>query len=344
MSNMSLQSSVVKAGVELVNTGLIARTWGNVSCRIDEKSFWITPSGRDYLTLKPSEIVKVSIKDLSYVGTLKPSSEKGIHAAVYDRFPNVNFVIHTHQENASMVSALGLDRIILTEGHPLFSDQIICAAYGLPGTQRLRHHVEKALEDTKGNAVILKHHGAVCFGHDYESTFKSAYSLEQVCFDFIQNRKAAMMLDTHSENQLQRERFIYTRLIENITKIKGGCIILNQEDEIVRYACQEKALRPFLDDFAQIVGIKVNVTKAEKDAVLKAFKYSSAVFIEGFGALCWGKDESEAKAVNMILNKNCKTYFAAVLFEHVKPINLMESILMRFVYLKKYSKLSGENL
>ncbi|MBF4691621.1 class II aldolase/adducin family protein [Fusibacter ferrireducens] len=357
MSNMSLQSSVVRAGIELVKAGLIARTWGNVSCRIDEESFWITPSGRDYLTLKPSEIVKVSIKDLSYTGSIKPSSEKGIHAAVYERFSDVNFVIHTHQASASVVSALGLDRITLSEDHPLFSNQIICAAYALPGTQRLKRHVVEALEKTEGSAIILKHHGAVCFGRDYESAFNSAYSLEQVCSDFIQERKSAMTGDAHHEEQhqnqhqkqplkqqqkaSQQKQADSMHLIEMVKETKGGCVLLNQEEDIVRYACQKNALKPFLDDFAQIIGIEVKVVKAEETAVLKALKNASAVFIENLGALCWGKDESEAKAVQMVLNKNCKAYFGAVLFEHIKPINLVESLLMRWVYLKKYSKLSG---
>jgi hypothetical protein len=92
---------VVKAGLELVRSGLIARTWGNVSCRIDGETFAITPSGREYHSLTADDIVTVKIKDLSYEGSIKPSSEKGIHAAVYQLYPDMNFVIHTHQENAS---------------------------------------------------------------------------------------------------------------------------------------------------------------------------------------------------------------------------------------------------
>ncbi|MDF2673982.1 MAG: class aldolase/adducin family protein, partial [Clostridiales bacterium] len=96
---------VVKAGIRLVESGLIARTWGNVSCRIDEYSFVITPSGRDYLSLTADEIVTVKISDCSYSGNIKPSSEKGVHAKVYKLYSEANFVIHTHQENASVISA-----------------------------------------------------------------------------------------------------------------------------------------------------------------------------------------------------------------------------------------------
>ena len=67
---------VVMAGKKLVESGLIARTWGNVSCRVSDTQFVITPSGRAYETLTPEEIVLVNISDLSYEGDIKPSSEK----------------------------------------------------------------------------------------------------------------------------------------------------------------------------------------------------------------------------------------------------------------------------
>ena len=57
---------VVAAGKKLVESGLIARTWGNVSARISDTQFVITPSGRAYETLTPEEVVVVNIEDCSY--------------------------------------------------------------------------------------------------------------------------------------------------------------------------------------------------------------------------------------------------------------------------------------
>ena len=85
---------VVEAGKKLLETGLIARTWGNVSARISDTQFVITPSGRAYDTLTPDEVVVVNIDDCSHEGDIKPSSEKGIHADAYKHHPLVNFVIH----------------------------------------------------------------------------------------------------------------------------------------------------------------------------------------------------------------------------------------------------------
>ena len=161
---------VIDAGLNLVKCGLIARTWGNVSCRIDENSFVITPSGIAYENLTPEKIVLVNIADCSYEGDVKPSSEKKVHASVYAMRPDANFVIHTHQTYASAVGAVGCDINYMTdEGAEIIGPGVTVAAYGLPGTKRLNNGVRAALERCPSKAIILSHHGAVCFGADYDA-------------------------------------------------------------------------------------------------------------------------------------------------------------------------------
>ena len=97
MDILEAKKIVVEAGKKLVETGLIARTWGNVSCRISDTQFVITPSGRDYISLTPDDIVTVNLYDLAYEGDIKPSSEKGLHAQCYILRPEVNFTIWNWQ-------------------------------------------------------------------------------------------------------------------------------------------------------------------------------------------------------------------------------------------------------
>ena len=186
MDILEAKNIVIKAGHELLKAGLIVRTWGNISCRISETQFVITPSGKAYDTLTPDDIVLVNIADLSYEGDVKPSSEKGIHASCYELRPDVNFVIHTHQKNASVVSTLGLDiNSIDAEDAEILGTDVPCATYGLPGQPKLREGVVNALKRSTSKAVIMKHHGAVCLGTDYENAFAVANTLENVCEKFI---------------------------------------------------------------------------------------------------------------------------------------------------------------
>ena len=180
---------VVKAGLRLLDSGLIARTWGNVSCRVDKDYFVITPSGRTYDSLTEDDIVLVKIEDCSYDSNIKPSSEKGVHAEAYKLRPDCNFVIHTHQQNASAVSFLNFDLNNITgPDKDIIGDNVPIASYGLSGTKTLKKNVAKAIERTDSKAVIMRHHGAVCMGGDYDEAFAVAEALERVCGNFLTHR------------------------------------------------------------------------------------------------------------------------------------------------------------
>ena len=174
---------VVKAGKELVSSGLIARTWGNVSARISDTQFVITPSGKPYETLTPDDIVVVNIADLEYEGDIKPSSEKGVHADAYALRSEVNFVIHTHQINASVLSPTGRGiKQVPKSAQKVLGETIPCGAYGMPSTDKLRKGVANAVRNNPfSKAVIMKHHGALCMGADYDEAFAVTAALEDVC-------------------------------------------------------------------------------------------------------------------------------------------------------------------
>ena len=338
MNRNEAKTLVVKAGVELVKTGLIARTWGNVSCRIDKETFAVTPSGRDYLSLTSSEIVEVKINDLSYSGQVKPSSEKGIHAAVYRRFPEMNFAIHTHQENASAISAAGLSAMPVSDASYGFEKEILCSEYALPGTKSLRRNVTETLKKTNSNAIILKNHGVLCFGTDYESTMQTAHSLEQACIEFL-SEKGGIIPDYPEKDKECNAALLHARR-QQILDAKGGFVLINTDPAVVHCCSLSKPLKPYLDDFAQIVGLSLTVTENRIQLISNGLNHASAVLVRNTGALCWGIDEMDAQAVSMILTKNCKAFLAASLFGRSRPINAFESALMRLVFLKKYSKLA----
>ncbi|MEG1551829.1 MAG: class II aldolase/adducin family protein, partial [Oscillospiraceae bacterium] len=189
MDILEAKELVIKAGKEVVASGLIARTWGNISCRISDTQFVITPSGRAYEDLTADEIVLVNIADLEYDGDVKPSSEKGIHAESYKLRPEINFVIHTHQMQASVVSALGSDiTAVAPKSATIVGNKIPLAGYGLPGTGKLRAGVVAAIMRSDAKAIIMAHHGALCMGTSYEDAFNVASELEKVCDDYIYNK------------------------------------------------------------------------------------------------------------------------------------------------------------
>ena len=104
-----LRQMLVDYGNRLVACGLVQGTWGNISVRLDDRYMLATPSGLDYSRLTPEDMVKVDIETLKYEGDLKPTSEKGLHAAVYQRRPEIGAVIHTHAKYCCVFAAANQD-------------------------------------------------------------------------------------------------------------------------------------------------------------------------------------------------------------------------------------------
>ena len=57
---LAAKKHIIEVARELHEVGLLVRTWGNISQRVDEKSFIITPSGIKYEDLTQDMIVKVT--------------------------------------------------------------------------------------------------------------------------------------------------------------------------------------------------------------------------------------------------------------------------------------------
>ena len=169
---------IIEAGHRLLENKLVARTWGNLSARISEDAFIITPSGRAYDTLAPEDLVKVCIRDLSYDGDRKPSSEKGIHAQAYLLRPDCSFIIHTHQFYASALCAEGVD-------FPFAP----CAKYALPGTKTLCANVSACIaQNPNQDTFLLEKHGALLLGKEYNDAFDLAEELEDRCREAFVSR------------------------------------------------------------------------------------------------------------------------------------------------------------
>ena len=185
MIKIEAQELICKSGLKLVEKGLVSRTWGNISIRLDEKTMLITPSGRNYENLKPEEVVLVQINTLRYVGSIKPSSEFALHAEVYKLRKNINAVIHTHQMNASTVAAAHREvPPILDDMAQIIGPSVRVADYALPGTKKIVKRTIKALKGR--NAALMANHGAICIGRDMDEAFVVCEVLEKACKAFIE--------------------------------------------------------------------------------------------------------------------------------------------------------------
>jgi L-fuculose-phosphate aldolase len=175
------RGELLAAGLVLAEKRLVARTWGNLSLRLDAGRFLITPSGIPYEDLSPGDMVVVGMEDLSWSGPLKPSSERGLHAMVYRLRPAVGAIAHTHQSWASAVAAARTG-IPAPSGGGKASP---CARYALPTTKALVRAVERTLKGVDADAVLLANHGALCMGAGMAEAIREAEGLEDRARAFV---------------------------------------------------------------------------------------------------------------------------------------------------------------
>ncbi len=186
MDNQSAaRGEVVRAGQAMLERGLVAGTWGNVSVRVPGAAqVAITPSGRDYRTLRPEDIIIVDLQGNRVAGALKPSSELPLHLAVYAARPDVGAVVHTHSIFASACAAArrALPPVI-EDLIQIAGGAVAVADYALPGTPELAANAVAALGDRQG--ALLANHGAVGCGRTADEALLACELIEKGAQIFI---------------------------------------------------------------------------------------------------------------------------------------------------------------
>ncbi len=187
----ALKEKVYHANMELPEFGLVVYTWGNVSA-IDRESglVVIKPSGVDYATMKPEDMVVVDLAGKVVEGKLRPSSDTPTHLELYKAFSGVGGIVHTHSSWATSWAQAGRGIPCYGTTHAdYFYGEIPCARVLTP------EEVENAYEKNTGKVIIeafegrdpmaapgvlCTSHGPFTWGKDAAEAVHNAVVLEEV--------------------------------------------------------------------------------------------------------------------------------------------------------------------
>ena len=192
MKNLKEREEVIEYSIKLNTTNLSPLRSGNISVRGIEngvEGFFITPSGKKYESLKPEDIVFLSLteeKDFLYWfnSGKNPSSEWRFHQDIYKNKWEAKAIVHAHSPNASAVSTHGKSippfhyMVALAGG-----ENIRCSEYATFGTHELSMNIVKALKDRK--ACLMSNHGQVAFGENLSKAFELAQEVENICYQYV---------------------------------------------------------------------------------------------------------------------------------------------------------------
>ena len=186
-----LKQAVCDANVSLMKHGLVVFTWGNVSGIDRERGLVvIKPSGVPYDRLTADDMVVLDLEGNVVEGRLKPSSDTPTHLVLYQAFPDIGGVVHTHSTYATAWAQAGLDIPNIGTTHAdYFHDAIPCTADMTHDEVEGQYELEtgrvivrrfKNLNPAHTPGALAKNHGPFAWGKDAEEAVHNAVVMEQV--------------------------------------------------------------------------------------------------------------------------------------------------------------------
>jgi ribulose-5-phosphate 4-epimerase/fuculose-1-phosphate aldolase len=181
MNENKLREQICNFSSSLFKRGLTHGSTGNISARLGDDSFLVTPTGSSFGTLDPNEIVKV-LKDGSIEGTHLPTKELPLHKAFYDtRQTKSGAVVHLHSTYSVALSMLpGIDKDnVLPQFTPysiMLLGKVKLLPFFVPGDPAMGDAI-KGLAG-KRSAVLLANHGPVVSGKTLEASVNAIEELE----------------------------------------------------------------------------------------------------------------------------------------------------------------------
>ncbi|MBO8129918.1 MAG: class II aldolase/adducin family protein [Candidatus Marinimicrobia bacterium] len=180
-NELELRKKICEVGQKLYKYRYIVASDGNISVRLDDKYFLITPSGMCKGELSIDEIIKMDFEGNVVNQTdLKPSIEYRLHLFSLKENNKINCIIHAHPPYSTIcaVSGISLDGYILPETFEFGNVPLV--GFSPPGSLELAKNVCDKLKLT--NAVLLANHGLVVAGCNIKEAY---YNLERAEFSFM---------------------------------------------------------------------------------------------------------------------------------------------------------------
>ena len=186
-----LKDKVYRANLDLVKQGLVLFTWGNVSA-IDRSSglVVIKPSGVSYDEMKPGDMVVVDLNGEVAEGRLRPSSDTPTHIVLYNAFPGIGGIVHTHSTYATAWAQAGRDLPNIGTTHADYFHHAVPCTPDMTAEEVLGEYEKEtgnvivkrfeSLDPLHTPGVLVKNHGPFTWGKDAAEAVCHAVVLEQV--------------------------------------------------------------------------------------------------------------------------------------------------------------------
>ncbi len=154
-------------------------TGGNVSVRLPDDTFWVTPSALHKARVTVADLVRVTEGGEVLEGSRKPSSETIMHFMAYAALPRAGAIIHAHPPCASGFAMSGkpIDTTSTSEAVAILGPDIPLIRYEHPASAALAEIVGLTMQPTR-KAYLMAHHGVLTWGVDLWDAYNILDTLE----------------------------------------------------------------------------------------------------------------------------------------------------------------------
>jgi ribulose-5-phosphate 4-epimerase/fuculose-1-phosphate aldolase len=208
MTHAAVREQICRVGASLFQRGLTFGSTGNISVRLPDGDFLMTPTNASLGELDPA---KLSLLDATgnHVSGDKPTKESFLHRAMYHKRGAANAVVHLHSTHSVAVSCLhGVDHHDclppLTAYYVMRVGRLPLVPYYAPGDEELARAVEALAGDH--HAVLLSNHGPVVAGTSLENAMYATEELEETARLFLMLRDESVRPLTPAQVEDLRKR------------------------------------------------------------------------------------------------------------------------------------------
>ncbi len=179
MNTEELKEQVCDICHKMWQLGWVAANDGNVSVKLDENAFLVTPTGISKSFITPEKLLIIT-KDCEIIeGTAgyKPSSEIKMHLRCYQERDDVGAVVHAHPPAATgfAVAHLPMDRYTMIES-VITLGSVPLTPYATPSTYEVPDAIAPYLQEH--DVMLLENHGALALGCDVITAYYRMETLE----------------------------------------------------------------------------------------------------------------------------------------------------------------------
>lgn len=189
MTNIqTLMEQFAAAAHRVGQYGLTVCSSGNLSWRIAEDEALLSGTGSWVPELPLNKIAHVRISTGEVLNGVRPSMECGFHLGVMRERPEVNVVLHFQSPYATTVACMEQTPVnfnVTAELPYHVGAEIPQIPYHRPGSPELAAAVIEAMRDH--NTVLLRKHGQVTCGKDFNQALERAMFFELACRVIVQS-------------------------------------------------------------------------------------------------------------------------------------------------------------